>query len=155
MRKELSQPESQEELRWTLERVQRVKDLRQWIVTDLRRNGMLRFGYQRKFDIQGVTSNGRELLLPPPKPNVPISKLETKDWLLLIQMLIEKRSPERRQLNTMERGELFLNAALFCYLHGGDNYAAINLCKKYAEQAISLRTAYKHDAPFKETFDIE
>lgn len=146
MRKELSQPESQEELRWTLERVQRVKDLRQWIVTDLRRNGMLRFGYQRKFDIQGVTSNGRELLLPPPKPNVPISKLETKDWLLLIQMLIEKRSPERRQLNTMERGELFLNAALFCYLHGGDNYAAINLCKKYAEQAISLRTAYKHDA---------
>ena len=146
MEKELSQPESREELRWTMERVQRVKDLRAWIVGDLRKNGMLARGYQGKFDIQGVTSNGRELLMQPPKPNVPISKLETKDWLMLIRMLIEKRNPDRRALNTMERGELFLNAALFCYLHGGDNYAAANLCKKYAEQAISLRTAYAHDA---------
>ena len=146
MEKELSQPESREELRWTMERVQRVKDLRAWIIGDLRKNGMLARGYQNKYDIQGVTSNGRELLLPPPKPNVAVSKLETKDWLLLIRMLIEKRSPERRSLNTMERGELYLNAALFCYLHGGDNFNAINLCKRYAKEAITLRTAYAHDA---------
>lgn len=146
MEKELSQPESQEELRWTMERVQRVKDLRAWIIGDLRKNGMLARGYQNKYDIQGVTSNGRELLLPPPKPNVPIAKLETKDWLGLIRMLIEKRNPERRALNTMERGELYLNAALFCYLHGGDSYNAIALCKRYAQEAITLRTAYAHDA---------
>ena len=146
MEKELSQPESREELRWTMERVQRVKDLRAWIIGDLRKNGMLRFGYQNKYDIQGVTSNGRELLMPPPKPNVQIAKLETKDWLELIRKLIEKRSPERRALNTMERGELYLNAALFCYLHGGDSYNAINLCKRYAKEAITLRTAYAHDA---------
>ena len=146
MEKELSQPESREELRWTMERVQRVKDLRAWIIGDLRKNGLLRQGYQNKYDIQGVTSNGRELLLPPPKPNVAVAKLETRDWLLLIRMLIEKRNPERRSLNTMERGELYLNAALFCYLHGGDNFNAINLCKRYAKEAITLRTAYAHDA---------
>ena len=67
-------------------------------------------------------------------------------WLLLIRMLVEKRSPERRALNTMERGELYLNAALFCYLHGGDSYNAIALCKRYAQEAITLRTAYAHDA---------
>ncbi len=146
MEKELSQPESREELRWTMERVQRVKDLRAWIIGDIRKNGLVPRGYQRKFDIQGVTSNGRELQLPPPKPNVSIAKLETRDWLELIRLLIEKRSPERRALNTMERGELFLNAALFCYLHGGDNFGAINLCKRYAKEAITLRTAYAHDA---------
>ena len=146
MQNELSQPESQEELRWTLERVQRIKDLRSWIVNDLRRNGALARGYQNKFDIQGVSSNGRELLLPPPKPNVAIAKLETKDWLLLIRMLLEKRSPERRALNTMERGEQYLNAAIFCYMHGGDSFSALNLCKKYAKEAVTLRTSYAHDA---------
>ena len=146
MEDELSQPESREELRWTMERVRRVKELRTWILGDLRKNGVLRQGYQNKYDIQGVTSNGRELTLPPPKPNVPVSKLQTKDWLLLIRMLIENRSPERRSLNTMERGELYLNAAPFCYLHGGDNFNAMNLCKKYAKEAITLRTAYAHDA---------
>ena len=98
------------------------------------------------WDIQGVTTNGRELLLPPPKPNVPVAKLTTKDWLDLIRKLVEKRSPERRALNTMERGELYLDAAIFCYMHGGDSFGAIALCKKYAKEAVSLRTSYAHDA---------
>ena len=145
MENELSQPESREELRWTMERVRRVKALRAWILADLRANGTLRGAFRNKFDVQGVTSNGRELIMPPPRPNVPVAKLETRDWLLLVRLLLDRRPADRKSINTMERGEQFLNAAIFCYLHGGDNYNAMEQCKAYVREALKLRKAYRND----------
>lgn len=145
---ELTSAGAKEELRFSIDRIERLKSLRKWVLEDLRKNGDLPKGFRKKMTIKGLSSNGRELLLEGGAiDRIPVDKLKTEDWLRLLNMLLYVRPPSRRGLDSIGRGEHLFDAAIFFYLHGDGNPIAIDTCKKFAEEAFKVRTALKTDAP--------
>ncbi len=143
MEKELTTPEARDELKWILVRFNRLADLRKFLLDDLKKNGMIRRGYQN-FDIKGVTEDGKELIVPMRK-DVTVKSLRVADWLRLIDLLLKSR-PHDRPIGLVEWGDQLFNSAIFCYVHGGGNEAAINMAKLLAAEAMEKKTSLRLDA---------
>lgn len=143
MDKELTTPEAKEELKWILVRFNRLADLRKFLVDDLKKNGMIRRAY-RNFDIKGVTADGLEIIVPM-RNGITIKSLTVSDWLGLIKYLLESR-PHDRPIGLLEWGDQLFNSAIFCYVHGGGNEAALSKAKILAVQALEKKTSLKMDA---------
>ncbi len=143
MDKELTTREAQEELKWILVRFNRLADLRKFLIEDLNKNGMIRRAY-RNFDIKGVTADGTELIVPMRK-DITIKSLSVADWLGLIKYLLESR-PHDRPLGLVEWGDQLFNSAIFCYVHGGGNEAALSKAKILAALALEKKTSLRMDS---------
>ena len=143
MQKELTAPEAQEELKWTLERLERLSALHAYLIDDLRKNGFIRRAY-RNFDIRGVTPDGLELIVPMRK-GVTVESLTRLDWINLFTFLLETR-PHDRPIGTVEHGDQLFNAAIFCYIHSDNHPTALAKAKFLAKMAMEKKTSLKHDA---------
>ena len=143
MQKELTAPEAQEELKWTLERLKRLTSLHAYLIEDLRKNGFIRRAY-RNFDIRGVTPDGLELIVPMRK-GVTVESLTRLDWINLFTFLLETR-PHDRPIGTVEHGDQLFNAAIFCYIHSDNHPTALAKAKFLAKMAMEKKTSLKHDA---------
>lgn len=145
MEKELTTPEAREELKWVVTRFTRLADLRKFLIDDLKKNGMLRRSYSTQgLDIRGVSDDGFELIVPMRK-DITIKSLKVADWLRLIEASLRSR-PHDRPIGLVEWGDQLFNAAIFCYVHGGGNEAAISMAKMLAAQAMEKKTSLKLDA---------
>lgn len=143
MEKELTTSEAQKELKWIIMRFNRLADLRKFLIDDLKKNGTIRNAYHY-LDVKGVTEDGTELIVPMRK-DVTIKSLNVSDWLRLIAVLLESR-PRDRPIGLVEWGDQLFNAAIFCYVHGGGNEAAISKAKTLAALAMEKKTSLKLDA---------
>ncbi|MGI5869714.1 MAG: serine/threonine protein kinase [Kiritimatiellia bacterium] len=143
MERELTFPEAQEELKWTVERLNRLSALQAFLIDDIKKNGLIRRAY-RNFDIRGVSEDGLELIVPM-RRGVVIAELTQADWITLFTFLLERR-PHDRPIGTMEHGEHLFNAAIFCYVHSGNHPNALAKAKALAKMAMEKKTSLKHDA---------
>lgn len=142
MQNELTTEEGRAELKWTLERLARIKSLHEFIFDDLRRNGQLRRGY-RNFDIMGVSSDGKNLMLPMNR-KIPVESLTVGDWMNLVGLLLERR-PAGRQIGVVEHGEQLFNAAVFSYVHGAGDPRAMTKANYLANEALKKKSSLRVD----------
>ena len=133
------------ELKLTIGRMDNLISLRAWILSDLKARE-LRKGFRNRYDIRGVSVNGKDLLLGQSRPNFPIADLTIGDWVGFFWPLLQNRPTNRTGLSTHERGTQLWNAAVFCYMHANGNHQALERCKQLAEAAFQYRSALRTDA---------
>lgn len=144
MQDELTTEEGLAELKWTIERLDRIKSLHGFILDDLRRNGQMRRGY-RNFDIMDVSSDGKNLMLPMNR-KIPVESLTVGDWMNLVGFLLERR-PAGRQIGVVEHGEQLFNAAVFSYVHGAGDPRAMTKANYLANEALKKKSSLRIDMP--------
>lgn len=142
MKDELTTDESRVELKWTVERMTRIKSLHEFILDDLRGNGGVRRGY-RNFDITGVSNDGKEILLPMNR-RIPVEALTVGDWMVLVGLLLERR-PQSRQIGVVEHGDQLFNAAVFSYVHGAGDQRAMTRANYLANEALKKKSSLRID----------
>ena len=149
MDEELRTEAGRDELEWTCRRAAALDSVRSWVVKDLRENGVIKLGFRRRFDIRGASPDGSTILLKG-GPDIPVDKLTIGDWVSLFWTLLEDRPNDRKGLRTFDRGEQLKNAAVYCYIFGQDESGvlddrALETCRRFADKALSYRTALEAD----------
>ena len=144
MESELSTPEGQDELKWTIARAERMVALRKWLLEDVRRNGEVQRGFRGKM-LLGVTPDMKKIKVNL-MPDFEVEKMTVADWVVLARALLENRRPDRGGITPSEHGEMLFNTAIFAYLHGGSDPGAIALSRALAKRAVAMRSSLESDA---------
>ena len=144
MEQELATPEGKEELKWTVERAERLAALQKFLLDDVKRHGEVPRGFRGK-TLQGLSADGKSLRVNL-MPDFQIDKMTVADWVVLARALLEKRGHDRGALSPSEHGDMLFNTAIFAYLHGNGDIGAATLAKNLAQRALELRAALRNDA---------
>lgn len=142
---ELLTKAGKEELAIAMGRMDSLISLRAWILKDLKARP-LKKGFRKRYDIEGVSVTGTELLIGQSQPKVAVANLTVADWVSLFWPLLENRDTKRGGLSTHERGTQLWNAAVFCYMHANGNVSALERSKQLAEAAFKYRAGLRNGA---------
>ena len=142
---ELLTKAGKQELLIAMGRMDSLISLRAWILKDLKARP-LKKGFRNRYDIEGVSVTGTELLIGQSQPKIAIRDLTVADWVSFFWPLLENRPTTRGGLSTHERGTQLWNAAVFCYMHANGNVSALDRSKKLAEAAFKYRAALRNGA---------